>query len=105
MLIEAWGWRSVMGVSAALTALLAIAIWLRVRDDPADWAYESHAQAAHGSGQHGSILRGMAEVLSYRNTWILLITPIGIAGSVLTFAGLWGVPFLRQVHGLSLIHI
>ncbi len=101
MLIEAWGWRSVMGVSAALTALLAIAIWLRVRDDPADWAYESHAQAAHGSGQHGSILRGMAEVLSYRNTWILLITPIGIAGSILTFAGLWGVPFLRQVHGLD----
>jgi len=101
MLIEAWGWRSVMGVTAALTALLAVAIWLRVRDDPVDFAYESHAPTAHGSGHHGSILRGMAEVLSYRNTWILLITPIGIAGSVLTFAGLWGVPFLRQVHGLD----
>jgi nitrate/nitrite transporter NarK len=101
MLIEAWGWRSVMGVSAALTALLAVAIWLRVRDDPVDCAYDSHAHSAHGSGHHGSILRGMAEVLSYRNTWILLITPIGIAGSVLTFAGLWGVPYLRQVHGLD----
>jgi MFS family permease len=43
----------------------------------------------------------MAEVLSYRNIWILLITPIGIAGAVLTFAGLWGVPYLRQVHGLE----
>lgn len=43
----------------------------------------------------------MLQVLSYRNTWILLITPIGIAGAVLTFAGLWGVPYLRQVHGLE----
>ena len=101
MLIEAWGWRPVMGVSAALTGLLAIAIWLRVRDDPVDLAYDSHAHAAHGSRQHGSIVRGMAEVLSYRNTWILLITPIGVAGAVLTFAGLWGVPYLRQVHGLD----
>jgi MFS family permease len=27
--------------------------------------------------------------------------PIGFSGAVLTFAGLWGVPFLRQVHGLD----
>ena len=101
MLIETWGWRPVMGVSAALTGLLSLAIWLRVRDDPRDLAHASHAPAASTGGQHGSILRGMAEVLSYRNIWILLIAPIGVAGAVLTFAGLWGVPYLRQVHGLE----
>jgi MFS family permease len=41
------------------------------------------------------------EVLSYRNVWILTAVPIGFSGAVLTFAGLWGVPFLRQVHGLD----
>jgi MFS family permease len=41
------------------------------------------------------------EVLSYRNVWILTTVPIGFSGAVLTFAGLWGVPFLRQVHGLD----
>ena len=101
MLVESFGWRPVMTVSAVLTGLLCIAIWWRVRDDPVQSGYDSHAVSAHGSGQHGSILRGVAEVLSYRNTWILLITPIGIAGAVLTFAGLWGVPYLRQVHGLD----
>jgi MFS family permease len=101
MLIETWGWRPVMGVSAAVTGLLSLAIWLRVRDDPRDLAHASHAPAASAGGQHGSILRGMAEVLSYRNIWILLIAPIGVAGAVLTFAGLWGVPYLRQVHGLE----
>lgn len=101
MLVESFGWRPVMAVSAALTGLLCVAIWWRVRDDPVQSGYDSHAVSAHGGAQHGSILRGVAEVLSYRNTWILLITPIGIAGAVLTFAGLWGVPYLRQVHGLD----
>jgi nitrate/nitrite transporter NarK len=101
MLIEAWGWRPLMGASAAITALLAVTIWLRVRDDPQDVAYLSHAPATATGKTHTPILRGMAEVLSYRNIWILLITPIGIAGAVLTFAGLWGVPYLRQVHGLE----
>jgi MFS family permease len=101
MLIEAWGWRPVMGASAALTALLSVTIWLRVRDDPQDLSYLSHAPATATDKTHTPILRGMAEVLSYRNIWILLITPIGIAGAVLTFAGLWGVPYLRQVHGLE----
>lgn len=101
MLVEAFGWRSVMAVSAVLTGLLAAVIWLRVRDDPTQAGYASHAAPLPGGAAHGSILRGVAEVLSYRNTWILLVTPIGIAGAVLTFAGLWGVPYLRQVHGLE----
>lgn len=102
-LIEAWGWRPVMFASAALTGALAVAIWLQVRDDPLDLGYRSHAPtAADGApAPRSSILHGMREVLAYRNIWILLITPIGIAGAVLTFAGLWGVPYLRQVHGLE----
>lgn len=90
-----------MAVSAALTALLCIAIWWRVRDDPSQSGHDSHAPALAAGAKHGSILHGVIEVLSYRNTWILLLTPIGIAGAILTFAGLWGVPYLRQVHGLD----
>jgi hypothetical protein len=102
MLIEAWGWRSVMGVSAALTACWRSPSGCACATIPATALIDSHAHSAtHGSGHHARSCSGMAEVLSYRNTWILLITPIGIAGAVLTFAGLWGVPYLRQVHGLD----
>ena len=100
-LVEAFGWRPVMGVSAALTAVLCVATWLRVRDDPVERGYASHFQGAHGSHAGTSVLRGLMEVLSYRNIWILTAVPIGFSGAVLTFAGLWGVPFLRQVHGLD----
>ena len=101
MLVDAFGWRAVMGVSALLTAVLCAAIWLRVRDDPQDAGYTSHYAGDHRAIHETSILRGLMEVLSYRNTWLLLLTPGGPAGGMLTFAGLWGVPYLIQIHGLA----
>lgn len=101
LLVEAFGWRPVMFFSAAITAVLCLAIWLRVRNDPSDMGYNSHAAESHADTQHASILHGLGKVFSYRNTWILLIVPIGISGAVLTFAGLWGVPYLRHIHGLE----
>lgn len=100
LLVEAFGWRAVMGASAALTAALCVFIWLRVRDDPSERGYRGHFHAA-GASERVSILRGLAQALSYRNLWLLTLVPIGYSGAVLTFAGLWGVPWLRQVHGLD----
>jgi MFS family permease len=45
-------------------------------------------------------LAGIAEVLKYPNTGLLAIIPGGIVGCVLTFSGLWGVPFLTTHYGL-----
>ncbi len=101
MLVEAFGWRTVMGTTAALTAALAVAIWLRVRDDPSERGYAGHFADGAAHAERVSILRGLAQVLAYRNLWIMTLVPIGFSGAVLTFAGLWGVPWLRQVHGLD----
>jgi MFS family permease len=101
MLVEVFDWRPVMAVSAALTAVLCVLTWLRVRDDPAERGYASHFQGAHGGHPSISVLHGLAQVMSYRNIWVLTAVPIGFSGAVLTFAGLWGVPFLKQVHGLD----
>ena len=100
LLVEANGWRPVMLVSAMVTAVLAVAIWWRVRDDPTELGYDSHFHGSE-SRQHAPILRSLAEVLSYRNSWLLALAPVGFSGAVLTFAGLWGVPWLRQVYGLD----
>lgn len=100
--VDAWGWRHVMAGFALFTAVLAIALWLFIRDDPSERGYASHfhdgAKVSHG---HTPILASLAEVLSYRNIWLLMLVPVGFSGAVLTFAGLWGVPWLRQVHGLD----
>jgi MFS family permease len=86
-LVESFGWRPVMMVSAAFTAVLCIATWLRVRDDPAESGHASHFQGVHGAHEGTSLWRGLMEVLSYRNVWILTAVPIGFSGAVLTFAG------------------
>ncbi len=99
--VESFGWREVMAASAAFTAVLAVVIWLRVRDDPADSGYASHFAGSHDGAQHTAVLRGLAEILSYRNTWLLFLTPGGVAGAVLTFAGLWGVPYFTQSYGMT----
>ncbi|MBI4755887.1 MAG: MFS transporter [Betaproteobacteria bacterium] len=102
ILVEAFGWRAVMWGSAALTGLLCAAIWLRVRDDPAQMGYASHAPGHAGpGGAHRSVGHDIAHVFGYRNTWLLLLTPFGVAGAMLTFGGLWGVPYLSQVYGLG----
>jgi MFS family permease len=46
-------------------------------------------------------LDGLIHVLRYRNTWLLSLLTGGLAGPILAFAGLWGVPFLATHYGLS----
>jgi MFS family permease len=72
-----------------------------VRDDPAERGYQSHHPVGSAHHGHSSILAGIVEVLRYRNVWLLMLAPIGFSGAVLAFGGLWGVPWLRQVHGLE----
>jgi MFS family permease len=103
LLINAFGWRNAIAASALITLGICVASWIFVRDYPHQKGYANHC--AHGPG--GSTLtgrevaRGILEVLRYRNTLLLFVIPGAIVGSVLTFSGLWGVPYLTTHYGLS----
>jgi len=103
LLVNEFGWRAVMGVSGIVTGALALAIWMVVRDDPVEHGYASHD--AHslppGSEDHPPVLRSIREILGYRNVWLLFFIPGGIVGTLLTFTGLWGVPFLATHYGMT----
>ncbi len=98
--VDRFGWRPVMAASALATLALAAAIWAVVRDDPAERGHASHFAGRPGH-ETRSVLGGLAEVLRYRNTWLLAVVPGGITGTLLAFAGLWGVPYLTTAYGLS----
>ncbi|MDT8443871.1 MAG: MFS transporter [Desulfuromonadales bacterium] len=104
LLVTAFGWRPVMAVSAALTFCVGVAIWSVVRDDPREKGYKSHGHG-HGADDISApgvgIVAGMKEVLKYRNTWLLILAPGGIVGCILTFSGLWGIPFLTTHYGMT----
>lgn len=102
LLVEAFGWRAVMGASGVATAVLCAATWLWVRDDPQDKGYRSHFQGGQEAHhERSSVWRGLAEVWSYRNIKLLFLAPGAVVGAVLAFAGLWGVPYLTTHYGLS----
>jgi sugar phosphate permease len=99
--VDAFGWRAVMAGSAVLTAVLAFSIWHIVRDDPAERGFASYYPRVERTESPQSMVAQVREVLSYRNTWLLFFAPGAFSGIVLTFAGLWGVPFLVTQHGFS----
>jgi predicted MFS family arabinose efflux permease len=101
MAVDAFGWRTVMVAAAVATAAIAIAIWVVMRDDPMERGYASYYPAPAPQGPRPSMMEQLREVLSYRNTWLLLLIPGGLSGVLLTFAGLWGVPFLESQYGFS----
>jgi nitrate/nitrite transporter NarK len=101
MLVDAFGWRAVMVAVAIVTAVASVAIWLVVRDDPAEHGYASYYPAAAHHGAASSMAAQLRAVLSYRNTWLLFLIPGGLSGIILTFAGLWGVPYLESQYGFT----
>ncbi len=102
LLVNQFGWRPVMLVSGVVTAVVAIAIWVVVRDDPSERGYRSHAVGhADPATPTEGVLAGIARVLGFRNIWLLFLVPGGVVGSILTFSGLWGVPYLTTHYGMS----
>lgn len=99
LLVDAFGWRQVLSVAALLTALLGVAIWLAVRDDPSERGYASHAPKT--TPGHASILESIRRALATRNVWLVFLISGAVSGPTLTFGGLWGVPFLSTHYGIS----
>jgi MFS family permease len=102
ILVDNVGWRPGMLAAAAVTLGIGLLIWLFVRDDPVQLGYKSGRRSAGGQPATPSHpIKNLGAVLRYRNTWLFLLIPGGMVGAVLTFSGLWGVPFLTTHHGLS----
>ncbi len=99
LLVDAYGWRNVLCLSAALTAALAVIIWLAVRDDPSERGFASYAPAL--AAHKTSALRGVRQALATRNVWLVFLISGAVSGPTLTFGGLWGVPFLTTHYGIS----
>src|SRR6478752_8274533 len=90
------GWRPAFGAVVVFIGLATIAIWLVVRDAP-----PGHPFLSRKAEPAGEMLKGLIEVL--RNPRLKPILALNFCNYACTFTvqGLWGGPFLREVHGLS----
>jgi predicted MFS family arabinose efflux permease len=93
---EQIGWRGVFGIMVAFTALSALGVWVIVRDAP-----PGHPFLERKTETAGEMMRGLGEVL--KNPQLKFIIALNFCNYACTFTiqGLWGGPFLREVHGLT----
>lgn len=97
-------WRSIFVWIGALSLVLAVLSWFLVRDDPAQAGLPSlrelEGHAAHPP-HAGHWFDGLLAVINNRASWPGFWVTFGYAGSFFAFAGLWAVPYLQTVHGMS----
>lgn len=98
LLVERFGWRSVVIASAFVVLLVSILAWAFVCNDPSSKGYRSYAPASTQVGKKtsmGHLAVAFKSIFGYRNIWLIFFAQGGLAGPIMTFTGLWGPPFLK----------
>lgn len=98
LLVGAIGWRGASYTVAWVTLTISILIWIFVKDEG---PYGTGPKKADFASTMRAIFKGTAEVFTTKGSLQPLLGFLLIFGGLMTFTGLWGVPFLMQVHGIS----
>lgn len=90
LLVEALGWRGAIGLTAGVTALIAMLILLVFRDPPPAPA-----------GPAGSLVGDMLTLLRQPSFWPILVMSLAATAPVAAERSLWVAPYFADMHGLD----
>lgn len=103
-LLGVFSWREIFVAIGVASLVMAVVTWLMVRNQPQEAGFPSvremeglpaHAQA------HPHWLGALKAVYGNIAAWPGFWVNLGVTGNMFSFVGLWGVPLLQDVHGLS----
>jgi len=98
-LLQVVDWRDAILGSAGLALLLALMFWLsRSAKPPANAAQSASAEAG---AKRPALLDSLRRAAREPQTWVLSLSGAFSVAPMFSFAGLWAVPYLMQVHGLE----
>jgi sugar phosphate permease len=101
-ILSTWiGWRSSFVVVGIATGILAILVWLIVRDRPSDLGWETLAESSRPGAQTIGLMEGLKRVLSSPRFWPIAVWFFFDCAVFFSFGGLWGGPYLMHVYGLT----
>lgn len=109
LMVENAGWRASFSIIAIITLMVAAYCWLVVRDRPQvfGWPSIEEIEAAEGvppavdAGEKSNIRESLCTVIANWHTWPPFVASTAAYGVFTTFAAIWGVPYLMQIHGLT----
>jgi MFS family permease len=99
LLVQKFGWRPSFMLIALMSVMIAIACWTVVRDAP--YPSQSMITSAPLRERFAENLIQLGAVLKNFNSWPPFMVAFGLYGTLITFQGMWGMPYLMQVYGLS----
>ncbi len=97
-------WRMIFVILGAVSLLLAVLVACLVRNRPGDIGLPS-MRALEGKPDHAPLrvhwLDGLKRVVGNAQTWLGFVSSFCQGGAFFSFTGLWAVPYLRDIHGMS----
>ena len=106
--IAGWlGWRAGFEIIGIGTLIMAVLVWVLVRDRPQDKGWPSIAEIDYGGPANGtplvglSLWQGARTVITEKYFWPLAVWFFFDCGIFFGFGALWAGPYLMQVYGLS----
>jgi MFS family permease len=91
VLVAALGWRWALGALAAVGALIAIGLFAAIPE----------AKPHHAAQMRPKLAAGLRIAAKNPQTWLHALYGLAMTGTMLSFAGLWAVPWFQTVHGYS----
>lgn len=111
MLVAGIGWRWSFVSIGLVTAIIGILCWLLVRNRPAEMGLPSLPAIEAWEGRletsppiastRPALGQCIRTTLANRRIWPAFIVLFGMYGTLLSFIGMWGVPYVSQVYGLE----
>ena len=98
LLVQAMGWRRAFTVVGLATAVLTAVFWVLVRDRPDDGGAPER-----GGEERLSVASMVGRLLASRDYWLISLGTFCRYGSFVAIQGLWAVPYLTEVVGLSAV--
>ena len=105
--LSAFLWRTIFISIGCLSIALALIGYLVVRNRPEDLGFESpnvYAAQALAPARSRGWLNNLKSVVMVTRLWPGFWIQFGMVGALYSFMGLWGVPYLKDVHGLGREH-
>jgi len=97
LLVDAIGWRTTLFGSAFAGIVLAVILWVVIRDvSPTNPHADSHETVSFGH-----VLRGLKQAVLSPQVWLIGLVGFLLYLSLSAFAELWAVPYLEQAHGFT----
>ena len=103
-LLNIWSWRDIFIAIGLLSLLLGILTLLFVRNRPEDVGFpsvrEMDGMTSHAE-RHQHWVKDLIKVIKNITVWPGFWINFGMAGGLFAFAGLWGIPLLRDSFGMN----